>query len=189
MLAGNYRPIDALLEYQVAFSRTLLRNAGVSEEKTEQMVAPATALLRQAQAIRRGETGTEHHNMKSWIELDDRATALVQHLDRPVLALGGEYDWNVPPEDVRAWQATFASVPKNPGHSAVLLPCVTHVLNCISEPDPTKISLKDIGHDLYPPVADHVVAFLRMQRCSLNFCPRRHSDGELLGQAGHEPWT
>lgn len=45
--------------------------------------------------------------MKSWIELDDRATALVQHLDRPVLALGGEYDWNVPPEDVRAWQAAL----------------------------------------------------------------------------------
>lgn len=163
MLAANHRPVDALLEYQVSFSRRLLRESGMSEEQIASLLTPIGELLGQAQAARRGQVDSTNRYLRSWIELDDRTVAGVTQLTRPVLAIGGDYDWNVPADDVRAWEASFNTVAEHKGHKAVLVQCVTHALNCISEPDPKKLSTAALGRDLHPPVAALVVDFLRSQ--------------------------
>lgn len=163
MLAANHRPVDALLEYQVSFSRGLLRESGMSEEQIASVLTPVAELLGQAQAARRGQVDSTNGYLRSWIELDDRTVAGVTQLARPVLAIGGDYDWNVPADDVRAWQASFNTATENKGHKSVLIECVTHVLNCITEPDPKKLSTAALGRDLHPPVAALVVDFLRSQ--------------------------
>lgn len=163
MLAANHRPVDAMLEYQVSFAHDLLREAGLPEAQITSALAPAVELRNQAQAARRGEVGDANARfLRSWIELDDRTVAGVAQMTRPVLAIGGGYDWNVPADDVRAWEASFSAA-RNKGHKAVLVECVTHVLNCISQPDPKKITPTDIGREVHPPVAALVVDFLRVQ--------------------------
>ncbi|MDR9449798.1 MAG: hypothetical protein RI637_01160 [Acidimicrobiia bacterium] len=39
-------------------------------------------------------------------------------------------------------------------------PCVTHALNCVSEPDPKAITPVDIGSTVAPEVIDALVGFL-----------------------------
>jgi len=41
-----------------------------------------------------------------------------------------------------------------------VLDCVTHALNCITQPDPVRITPADIGHDLAPALVQEVVRFL-----------------------------
>jgi hypothetical protein len=41
-----------------------------------------------------------------------------------------------------------------------VLDCVTHALNCIREPDPTRITPADIGRDLSPALVLEIVSFL-----------------------------
>ena len=44
-----------------------------------------------------------------------------------------------------------------------VLDCVTHALNCITQPDPARITPDDIGHDLSPDLVREVAGFLDTQ--------------------------
>lgn len=164
MLAANHQPVDALLAHQLEFSRRQLAATGRSPVRVEQVLDLAVELLERVQAAREGRAAPDTIFLKSWIELDDQAPALVQSLNRPLLAVAGDYDWNVPAEELQAWQSTFDDVADDPGHRTQLVPCVTHALNCITEPDPIQLGPEDLGRDLHPAVANLVAEFVQSQR-------------------------
>ncbi len=167
MLAGNYRPIDQIVAQQLADSRALLEEAGATsgDRRLQPLVEAVGALgdLREEQHDGSPILGAPSAYWEGLFHVGDERPALVGRLDRPLLAIGGDYDWNVPPREIEAWRDAFAEVPNDPGHAATVVPCVTHALNCITQPDYRLITPSDIGRTVDESLMHEVLAFLSRQ--------------------------
>ena len=73
--------------------------------------------------------------------------------------LGGSYDYNVAPSEIEAWASWLDASPRAP-HRVRMLACVTHALNCITQPDPRQIKPEDVGHELAPALIEEIARFL-----------------------------
>ncbi|MBN1611606.1 MAG: alpha/beta fold hydrolase [Polyangiaceae bacterium] len=164
MLAPPFHPLDVLMEQQSARLFWALSRAG----RPDEAVRERTVLSSAARALRHVASGTHLGEpilgeppgvWASWIELSRTAPSLARTLDRPLLVLGGAYDYNVEPAEIEAWRTLLRASPR-PLHRVRLLPCVTHALNCILEPDPTQIEPKDIEHRVSPELVGEIVRFL-----------------------------
>lgn len=91
--------------------------------------------------------------------IGDEAPDIAKALEGPLLAIGGDYDWNVPPGEVVGWGATFGEAP-NPAHQTTVVPCVTHALNCVSQPDFRRVTPEDIGDTIHAPLVERIEIFL-----------------------------
>jgi len=162
VLAGNHDPIDVTLRWQLTHGEDVLRTAGYTDAQITSLMAPVRELADGADAIRDGTWsggslgGASEAFWRSWMDAGDAAPGIAASLEQPLVVLAGDYDWNVPPGDVAAWEATFAG---NPGpRSATLLPCVTHALNCIAEPDFRQIAPGDVGTEVDARILDAMAA-------------------------------
>lgn len=165
MLAGGYRPIDALMGHQLDSSAELLAALGYTEQQAEPVLAPLQELVDDLAALRAGTyaeatlAGAPTAFWSDWMAIDDASPGLAATVDRPILAVGGGYDWNVPPDEARAWGDWLE--PLDRGHRAVVLDCVTHALNCVSEPDWMAIGPDDLGEQVDERVSAEIAAFVR----------------------------
>jgi hypothetical protein len=48
--------------------------------------------------------GEAQATWKSWIALGHAAPQAARELDRPLLVLGGDYDYNIAPSEIEAWK-------------------------------------------------------------------------------------
>jgi len=165
MLAANYRPLDEIVAQQAEESRVLARELGASEEDIDEALAQMDLLVRRLAQIRAGTAdghGPGGASLAYWHDtfaLSEAASQTVEALDRPLLAISGDYDWNVPPSETKLWESAFAGTV----HRATVLPCVTHALNCVAQPDYKKITPSDFGRHVDPKVIAEVVSFLGVQ--------------------------
>lgn len=164
MLAPPFHSMAVVLEQQSERVRWSFASAG----QPERAEAEGDLLLAAARALSRVERG--HHLGEpilgqppglwaSWLDLAARAPEVARTLDRPLLVLGGSYDYNVAPSEIETWGRWLAAA-TGARHRVRVLPCVTHALNCIAQPDPRRITPSDIGRDLSPELIEEVVAFL-----------------------------
>jgi pimeloyl-ACP methyl ester carboxylesterase len=166
LLAGNHSPIDAILSQQLADSEELLRALGYGEPDIAAQFPELRQLIADLASLRAGSfagdsiAGASVAFWQSWLDQGDAVPTLTRALDRPLLALLGDYDWNVTAPELEAWQASFDASSGSPGHRSALLPCVTHALNCVSEPDWSAITLDDIGPSVAPAVVEEILLFL-----------------------------
>ncbi len=133
-LAGNWRPIDAMLRYQLDFSVQLLEDAGATQQQIDDAVGPLRDMVEDLEALRAGTFqgasigGSPTAFWASWLAIGDARPALVAAETRPLHALFGGYDWNIPPDPEQdLWAA--AGVPTH------LVPCLSHALNCVGDED------------------------------------------------------
>jgi alpha-beta hydrolase superfamily lysophospholipase len=164
MLAPPFHPLDALMEHQSARVFWALSRSG----RPDEAVRGRTVLSSAASALRHVASGTHLGEpilgeppgvWASWIELSQTAPSVARTLNRPLLVLGGTYDYNVEPAEIEAWR-TLLQASARAAHRVRLLPCVTHALNCIVEPDPTRVEPKDIEHRVSPELVSEIVRFL-----------------------------
>ncbi len=168
LLAGGYRSIELLLADQTEGQIQMMLQLGLTQEVAEAQVAPLTLLSRDLGALRAGtysETeGTLDANQQAfwteWMDLCARAPEAAKTLDRPLLSLGGTYDFNVPPAETEAWAVLLDAVDPNPGHRSRVIDCLTHGLNCVSEPDWTKVGPEHIDDAVSPELLEEVKGFL-----------------------------
>ncbi len=167
MLAPPFHTMSVVLEQQSERLRWAFSIAGKPERGEEE----ARQLLDAAKALRRLERGTHLGEpilgqppgiWASWLDLATRAPEAARQLDRPLLVLGGSYDYNVAPSEIQSW-ARWLGGSAHAQHRVRVLDCVTHALNCISQPDPRRITAADIGHDLSPALVGEMVSFLDAQ--------------------------
>lgn len=167
LLAGAHDAPDALVAAQARSARELLESLGAAPEQVDGAVAPLDEAAAKLEKIRQGEPpeelilGAPASFWESWMAQADDVPTLAADLDRPLLVLGGELDWNVPPDQAMAWEETLAG--STEGHQVTVLPCITHALNCVAESDPAQISPDDIGTDVAPEVIEAIVTFLDAQ--------------------------
>jgi len=160
LLAANFSPIDTVVQMQLDFIDNQLQTIGTPSDEIGRVLARPRALVDQFQKARTGGSDGASIFLRSWMTLDERSPTVVRNLRRPLLFLGGTYDWNIPPSETEAWAKLVNDVQDSPGHQVHLLSCVTHALNCVSQPDPTKIRAQDIGRNVDASVREHILNFL-----------------------------
>jgi len=131
-LAGNYRPIDVLLRYQLDFSEELMEEAGAPQTVIDSTLAALTEMVEAVESIRAGTfdgdavSGMPVAFWEEWLAIGDARPGILAQETRPILAVNGDYDWNIPADpELALWEAA--------GAEPLLLPCVTHALNCVND--------------------------------------------------------
>ncbi len=155
MLAAAYRPIDEILEFQLEHTEDLLAEAGYTLSQVTASTASLRALVEDVESLRAGSySGTmpawEQQFWLDWMSDGDTLPDAATGLDRPLLAVSGEYDWNVPPVETEAWADLFAAEGTGVDHRTAIYPCVTHALNCVNESDWLQVQNDDIGLEIAP---------------------------------------
>lgn len=164
MLAPPFHSMSLVLEQQserVRWAFTLAGQKERGEIDARQLHDAAHALGQIERGTHLGEPilGQPPSMWASWIDLASTAPELARALQRPLLVLGGSYDYNVIPSEIEAWSRWLDASPRA-AHRVRVLDCVTHALNCISQPDARLITADDIGHDLAPLLVEEIVRFL-----------------------------
>ena len=167
LLAPPFHTMSVVLEQQserVRWSFTLAGQITRAEADAAQLHDAAHALGQIERGTHLGDPilGQPPAMWASWIDLAKAAPALARELERPLLVLGGSYDYNVAPSEIEAWARWLDASPRAL-HRVRILACVTHALNCITQPDPRQIKPEDIGHDLAPALLDELTRFLDAQ--------------------------
>jgi pimeloyl-ACP methyl ester carboxylesterase len=161
-LAGNWRPVDVLLRYQLDFSIELLEELGSTQEQIDQAVGSLRAMVEDVEALRAGTFpgtsigGLPNAFWQDWMAIGDARPGLVAAESRPMLAVNGDYDWNIPVDpELGLWAAA--------GVETLELRCITHGLNCVSNEDWTTIAPSDIGTGVAPAVLGALTGWLLAQ--------------------------
>jgi len=162
-LAAPFRPIDLTSIYQWEYAEKLL----LSQNKHPLVIAARVHELKEiaegvkrlrAGTLKKAEiAGTSIEFWQAWMDLGDALPAVLARLDRPILALSGDADANVPPAETALWRRALTASAQ--GHETAVLPCVTHALNCLEldgHGRPVSIS-----RHVDPRVAARIIAFLR----------------------------
>jgi uncharacterized protein len=165
MLAGEYRPIDEIIAFQVDLQGTLLADAGLTPAQIAERIGPLAELIDDLAAIRAGTYDGEMADETQafwleWMQMTDAAPDIARGVDVPLFAISGEYDWNIPPVETEAWGTLFDEEDPNPGHAAVVLPCLTHALNCVAEPDWLAVTADDVETFVSPDLIGELLDFL-----------------------------
>jgi len=160
MLTPPYGDVPALLREQGQLLVRIMREAGKPDRISE-----GYELLRAAywlDELKHGKPtptwilGQPLPLWRSWIHASQEARRLARTLRRPLLVVGGDYDYNVSLDQLRSWEHWLEGSP----HRVAVLPCMTHALNCISEADPRLIESRDIGHHIDRGLIDELGVFL-----------------------------
>jgi alpha-beta hydrolase superfamily lysophospholipase len=164
MLAPPFHSLSVLIEQQserVAWAFSAAGQSARADRERALLTDAARALQHLESGTHLGEPilGQPPGVWASWVRLARAAPGLAARLDRPLLVLGGSYDYNVSAIEIEAWRA-FLRRSTHVTHRVRVLPCVTHALNCITQPDPTLIEPSHIGHDVAGEVVREVVGFL-----------------------------
>jgi pimeloyl-ACP methyl ester carboxylesterase len=166
MLAGPYRGIDVLLAWQAALQREMMAELGMEGAVIDQALAGVEQMARDVSALREGTyTGDAmSEDVQSfwtqWLELGDGLPAVARRVRQPILAISGDYDFNVAPEDTQSWSALFAEVTPNPGHRAVVQPGLTHALNLVHRRPWFDVEATDVETEVSRALIDEVLDFL-----------------------------
>jgi dienelactone hydrolase len=167
MLAGGYFQLPESLAWQLEARADLLRIAGYDEDEVEAALAPYWEGVGQLDQLRAGTyegewiLGSPTHFWAGWMFYIDIAPGLAYDSDRPLLAVSGDYDYNVAPEETERWGEVFAQVPHDPGHMTAVLPCVGHALSCVTNPDPASVGPEDVQDEVHESVHEAILSFLQ----------------------------
>ncbi|MBX2810786.1 MAG: alpha/beta hydrolase [Myxococcales bacterium] len=163
LIAAPFRAIDATMAYQAEFTRTLLRENGMSEAQIDSTLSDLDSTVDALAQLRAGTyagariSSASTAFWRSWMDLSDDTPGILESLDRPLFVISGGYDWNVPPSENDLWKSAFAALAIKPGHRNQIIDCVTHALNCVSQPDYKAIRPTDIGSE----VSEEFLAVMR----------------------------
>ena len=162
MLAGGYQPIDALVAFQYTSTVALLESLGTPPETIDAQTAVLAEWVADLEALRAGTFEDEQIGgvptafWEDWFRITDATPIVAESVSQPMLALSGDYDWNVPPSETEAWAAQF----EGSQHEATVLPCITHALNCVTQPEWTQIVPKNLGTEVDAAVVDSLATWI-----------------------------
>jgi hypothetical protein len=161
-LAGNWRPVDDLLAYQYEFSVGLGMEVGLSQLQAEAAVAHLLPVVESLSALREGTHdgssigGLPPQFWQEWMDVGDLRAERVAAETRPMLAVFGNYDWNIPLDPEQGLWAD-AGVP------TTTLACVTHALNCVDNDNWLTLKPTDLGKEVSPELVSTLVTWLDEQ--------------------------
>jgi hypothetical protein len=163
LLAAPYRPVDELLGYQAALSRSLLEELGWSRAAIDAELAALDEGVALLAALRAGAEpeGTildaPATFWAEWMDAGDQTPAAVHAHPGGVLVLQGDYDWNVPATEAEAFAADLDG---RAGAQVTVLPQLTHPFVRITEPAWQEVGPEDIGRGVDEAALEALVTWL-----------------------------
>lgn len=151
MLAGNFSPIDEVIEAQRDKLHDVMVRLGVPNAAIKTQTDPLDDLIGNLAKIRAGKENIETIGGASvgfWTEsfaIAERRAALLKTNTLPLALIFGAYDWNVPTSEAKRWERALEASAEPSRNTLVVLPEITHALNRIDEPDIKKVGVTDIG--------------------------------------------
>jgi uncharacterized protein len=161
LLATPVSPIDEVLEAQADTFASLVEAAGQQGTAADAAVAQVRDLAAQVADVAGGEVdgppigGASRGFWASWIEAGRAAPDRIASAEAPVLVLGGEHDWNVPPEQLEGWRPSLGDDDR-----IEVLPDITHALTRLGTGDPAALTPADVGTQVEPSVVSAVARWL-----------------------------
>jgi alpha-beta hydrolase superfamily lysophospholipase len=159
MLAAAFQEPDIVLRDQARLFATLVAKGPPSEAADQaaaslaQSASDVSKMLDGSPDAPQQALGAPRAYWMSWFELAQRVQEQVHEVEQPLLIMAGDYDFNVSTTELELWRTAL----KGRSNARVeKLQCVTHVLNCILQPNPFAIQRSDIGAH----VSDSVLASL-----------------------------
>ena len=168
MLAGPYRPIYELLLYQAQVQIDMLLALGMTQEQAEAQVAAVLELAAEIIDAADGDYGGERLSAEEqafwldWLQIGEDAIAAASSLQRPIRAVSGSWDIQVPPEELEAWADLLGANDPDPGHQTELHDCATHQLNCVRGESLLTLSADDVDSEVLPELIEGLIAFLNV---------------------------
>ncbi len=153
LLAAPKEPINDVLHYQADKLEELLEAIDDDGAADQQQVQSIRDLADEVDEVAGGDRegsdigGSSRAFWASWLDASDRAPDQIADADIPVLALGGEYDWQVPPQYVESWEQDLGEA-----GGVEILPNITHALTHLGTDDPAAVTEADIGTAVDPSV-------------------------------------
>ena len=139
LLAPSHMAMDQSIATQLEASRVLAKAQGAPPADIEQALAPLVAATEQLQALRAGTLKTQGlvagAHPAFWLDaiaVADTLDALVATEDRPLLAVFGQHDRNVPQAEEEAWRAGFKGSPGGAVRQVEVLDELSHALNKVA---------------------------------------------------------
>ena len=166
LLAGTPADPADVFEYQYERSRkdcensprcSVEDNAKLSQLET---IADNLAKLRDDEFDGSTIGGTSVTFWRDWFAISDELPETLEDLDQPLLSLSGDYDRNVPPRLARRWEPLFEAGDPRLDHRLVIQPCITHSMNCVTEPDFQMVGPDDVGRMVHDKVKSRLVDYL-----------------------------
>jgi len=164
LLAGPYRPVDQLLEYQAAKTVDVLTVLGYNDADIDVSTADLDDWVLQLGQIRAGNhDGASFGNTPAsfwteWLDAGDQTPDAVTSWPHGVLVLNGDYDWNVPPTEATMFDLQLAA---HPDAEVQILPELTHPFLRVSQPQWQQITEADIGDGVDASLTDALIPWLR----------------------------
>lgn len=161
LLASPAADVPDLLDFQAEKFADLVAESGQQSNAAEGAIQDLQDLAAQARAIGEGDVegpplaGASRAFWASYIEASRAAPGQVAASDVPVLALGGELDWNVPPAYVEDWSDSIGD-----RGEVVILPNITHALTRLGTGDVAEIGPGDVGEEVDPSVVEAITDWL-----------------------------
>ncbi|MBL92796.1 MAG: hypothetical protein CMH56_13410 [Myxococcales bacterium] len=166
MLASPYQPIDKVLLAQTKSSETLMGQLGVPDSVANHQLDKLRKLNAELKALREHTykedniSGVPTAFWQEWMAMGEKAPTQARYLQKPLLVLSGDYDWNIPPQETRDWEDSLAHSKYKKRHKIMILSNITHALNEVVERDITQLKPEHIGEQVSPTVIESMVAFL-----------------------------
>lgn len=154
-------PIDEVLVAQAEKLADLVEAASQQGSAADEVVASLHDLAAEVAEVADGEAtgpaigGASRTFWASWIEASRQAPERLHAATVPVLVVGGDHDWNVPPEQVRAWEGSLPA-----GSRIEIQPELTHALTRLGTDDPAAITPRDVGTQVDASLIETVVDWL-----------------------------
>lgn len=162
LLASPAPDVPDTLDFQAGQLADLVAEAGQQGSAVQGAIQELQDLAAEVREIGEGRVdgpplaGASRAFWASYIHASRAAPNQVADSDVPVLALGGELDWNVPPAFVRAWSDSIGD-----RGEVVILPSITHALTRLETSDVAALGPGDVGEELDPSVVEAIVGWLR----------------------------
>lgn len=161
LLASPSADVPDLLDFQAEKLAELVADSGQQSAAAEGAVRDLEDLAAQVRAIGDGQVegpplaGASRAFWASYIKASREAPAQVAASDVPVLALGGELDWNVPPAFVQGWSDSIGD-----RGEVVILPNITHALTRLETGDVAELGPDDVGEEVDASVIEAITDWL-----------------------------
>lgn len=153
-------PIQDVLAQQAETLAWLVEATGQEGAAAESAIEDARKLAQDVEAVAGGDMsgddigGASPAFWASWVRRSTEAPELVSAASIPIYALGGEEDWNVSSDDIRAWEQHISD------GAVQVLPGITHALTYLGTSDPGAIELDDLGTEVDPSVVNVLATWL-----------------------------
>ncbi len=166
LLAGTPATLGETIRYQYEQSLEDLKAQGLSKKEARARLSRLREGAEDLETLEEGMfmgskiLGQPIAFWEKSLEIRNRLPDIIEGLTQPLLSLSGTLDRNVPPRFARRWKPLFQEGTPRLEHRLVIQDCISHAMNCITDPDLPYVEPESIGRHVHAKVETRLLEYL-----------------------------